>query len=257
MRNKTFKELIENNRIYQNFTDKLDIPQAYYSLPVKTVCQKMDLNSDLIFALLSSYDDASDFPMVELTCFSIAEILNYLKLTHSFYLKKKLPEIEQSIKHLSNSQYELYKQLQVLCIIFSNYRKKLEEHIYYEENTLIPYIEGLLNVTIENTFRSDIYDALKVFSTEAFIHNHHEMETELQKLRKAILNYSNPGKPPMALSILMLQINHFDIELGKHAIIEDYVLIPKVVELEDSLFNKISGKSILNSKNKKCVNIKH
>ena len=227
---KSFSELIEQNLIYQYFTDKLDISPTSYKKPISKVCEEQHLNTNLIQALLKTYDETLEFPYSELNKFAINEILDYLKLTHHFYLTKKLPEIEQTITHLNNNYKNSHKLLVSLCLFFVNYKKKLEEHIKYEEKHLFPYIESLCNLN-----RKSDTCISSTFSAKTFIENHTNIESDLNKVRQTILEFTGSQKTPLPYNVFLLQLHYFEIDLCKHAMIEDLVLIPMVIELEEKL----------------------
>ena len=77
--------------------------------------------------------------MDKLKTFSFKEIIDYLQRTHEFFIRKRLPEIEQSISNLKI--YVEYRQLFLhLEEYLIKYQKKLKDHIVYEERYLFPYI---------------------------------------------------------------------------------------------------------------------
>lgn len=224
----SFSELIEHNFIYQYFTDKLDIPANSYKKPIAVVCDEQRLNSSLIQILLKTYDDTLEFPYEELSKFSIQEILNYLKLTHRYYLTKKLPEIEQTIIHLNDHYKNSHQLLVMLCLFFVDYKKKLEEHIKYEEKYLFPYIEGLCMAKPTSGLP-------KSFSAKEFVKNHTDIESDLNQVRQTILEFTGSQKTPLPYNVFLSQLHYFEIDLCKHAKIEDEVLIPMVLRLEEKI----------------------
>lgn len=237
----SFAELIESNRIYQFFTEKMDVPIGLYNKPIKDVCHKMKLNAELIDALLKSYDDNFEFPYKKLNSFGVHELLAYLKLTHRFYLTKKLPEIEQSTLHVFDKYSSSHQLLVFLCVFFCDYKKKLEDHINYEEQKLFPYIQKLIQLDNGNETSENILIVLNSFSAKSFIQNHSPIEDELHEVRKTILKYTETKATPLPYRVFLSQLQYFEIELCKHAMIEDNVLIPKVIELEAKLLKKADG----------------
>jgi len=240
----SFAELIESNRIYQFFTDKIDLPLDLYNKPIKDVCHEMDLDKNLINSLLQSYDDNYEFPYDELNTFSITDLLTYLRLTHRFYLSKKLPEIEQTVVHIFNKYNHSHKMLVYLCIFFCDYKKKLEEHINFEEKKLFPYIQKLTDLENANETSENVFMVLNSFSAKAFIQNHTQIEDDLQEVRKTILKYTESKATPLPYRVFLSQLQYFEVELCKHAMLEDNVLIPKVIELEAALLKKAASATL-------------
>lgn len=70
------------------------------------------------------------------------------------------------------------------------------------------------------------------FSIEKFIASHSPIEDELKEVSEIIKQYSDNKTTPLPYKVFLNQVELFELELRKHAIIEDHVLVPMVVELE-------------------------
>lgn len=239
----TIKELVENNFVYQLLSDKLDIPLNDYNKTVKQVCTEKNMSVKLVEGLLKAYDDSNEYPLDELNNLCVDELVNYLQQSHKFYLQKKLPEMEQTAIQVFNKYNDSHPLFAYLCLFFTDYKKKIEQHIKFEEDKLFPYILNLIKVDSMKASRADIFLVLNSFSTCKFIQNHTHIEDELQEVRKIILKYSPESKVPLPYKVFLNQLHYFEVELTKHAMIEDEVLIPKVIELEAHLLKKAAALS--------------
>ncbi len=63
-----------------------------------------------------------------------------------------------------------------------------------------------------------------------------QKEDELKEVNEIINKYSKNENPPLPYRIFLNQVQIFELELRKHAIIEDHVLLPLVLELEKKVF---------------------
>ena len=70
------------------------------------------------------------------------------------------------------------------------------------------------------------------FSISKFIEAHSPIEDELEQVSKLITQYSGNEPMPLPYKIFLNQVSFLELELRKHAIIEDYVLVPMAIELE-------------------------
>lgn len=240
----TIKELVENNKIYHLLNDKLDIKTSDYSKTFKQVCSENQLNYPFIKKLLKTYDANCEFPFEELNECSVIELLDYLKKSHHYYLKKKLPEMELTAIQVFKNYNETHTLLSYLCVFFNSYKKQLVEHIQFEEKKLFPYIAKLIDIDTKNADSEEIMYVLNTFSTREFICNHAHIEDELQEVRSLILKYTSASKLPLPFNVFLNQLHYFEIELNKHALIEDEILIPKVIDLEAHLLKKAAKHSL-------------
>lgn len=239
----TIKELVEGNKLYHILNDKLDINLNDYHKTFPQICSEKKMDYLFIEKLLKIYDETLIFPFDELNDCCLNELLSYLKKSHVFYLQKKLPEIEQTSIQVFKKYNDSHPLLAYMCMFFSEYKKHLIKHIAYEEKKLFPYISKLLKADFENWSVENTLNLLNEFSTREFLSQHSNVEDELTEVRKVILNSTAQSKTPLPYNVLINQLHYFEIELTKHAIIEDEVLIPKVIELEAHLLKKVAHHS--------------
>jgi regulator of cell morphogenesis and NO signaling len=169
--------------------------------------------------------------------FSVVELLNFLKVSHQYYLSKTLPEIEQSLLHITGRYSEVQNMLTSLAYFFNSYKNKLVKHIRKEDVILFPFIDNLVLAKKGEFSEVEVARLLDRNVLNNFEEHHDAIEEELGEVIKVLLNLSSTKNLPMPFRVFLNQISFFELELRKHAIIEDEVLLPKVKELEMSLRN--------------------
>ncbi len=172
----------------------------------------------------------TDFPKDLIRDVAIQDLLQALKKSHGNYLNSKLPEIEQSIYNLYSKQTNSDNVLLMLCGFFISYQKKLVAHIQYEEVFLFPYIESLLE--FQRSGKPIDRERFGNFTLKQFFENHSNLEEDLNDVRAKITQNIEGLKTPLAFRIFMTQLEYFEKDLAIHAVLEDDVLLPRLVELE-------------------------
>jgi regulator of cell morphogenesis and NO signaling len=219
-------DLIDNSKMLQLITERLD------NVPKSKAIHHLEMNHELIELILDLYNDDEDFPFEKMQKFSVEDILDYLQVTHQYYLSKKLPEIEQSLLHIFSKYGQSHQLLASLAIFFNDYKNKLVDHIRMEEKQLFPHIRKMI---VASKIKSVCAESLEIdqdFSIEKFISSHSPIEDELKEVSQIIKKYSGNEAIPLPYKIFLNQVELFELELRKHAIIEDHVLVPMVIELE-------------------------
>lgn len=172
------------------------------------------------------------------TKFPTGLILEYLKQGHRFYLDKKIPEIELSISQfLSAADNQKIKGEDFFLIgyLFDEYKQSLIQHISAEEKTVFPYVSQLLkNQSIPcDTFRKHNLEGCATLMH--FIKTHTDTEKDLAEI-KTILNSYQVNKPGMTpFNLLIKQLDIFEVDLHIHSKIEEEVLVPMALEIEQKL----------------------
>lgn len=239
----TIREIVNSNAVYHMLSDKLNIESHDHFKTLAQVCAEKSLNVQLFETLIRAYDDAYEFPYAELNQLSTAELVQYLQTSHNYYLQKKLPEIEQTAVQVFQVCNESHPLMAYLCLFFARYKKKLEAHIRYEEESLFPYIVKLLDVNRSCGSDLEISDVMQSFSTAIFLQNHSDIEEELRKVKDLIIKHVSGHRAPLPYKVFLSQLHYFEIELSKHALVEDEVLIPKVIALEKELLQRVKSTS--------------
>lgn len=196
-----------------------------------------DLNIDqnFIYALLRSFENEAEFTPADYNNFPLEIIVDYIRRTHRLYLSKKLGEIEQSIDILLDNYKNNHPLLIVLKTFFQNYKAHLTEHIKYEERHLLPYIDGLIEASKGNTQKLQAITNSQNFRIKTFIESHSDTEDDISEVRNTILSYNPPDTNQTPYRILITQLEMFESDLRVHALIEDQVLVPRSLDLEQTV----------------------
>lgn len=207
---------------------------------------RMDIDQQFIYTLLQTFEDEKTFSEKEYQKFSLEIIIDYILRTHRYYLTKKLCEIEQNIHILLKDYSGSHPLLHILNNFFYEYTADLTSHIRAEEKHLLPYIKCLLKFEKEETDVETYFAATKNYSLQTFIDSHNDTEKDLSNIRNAILSYQPPITNQTPYRILITQLQAFEKDLSVHALIEDKVLIPRALQLEEKLRKLFSRKTKLN-----------
>lgn len=164
-------------------------------------------------------------------------LVNSLQKSHELYLNKKLPEIQQSIFHLSNKFKDKHHFFQFLATLFKRYEQSLLTHIAEEEEVIFPYVRYLLSCEgiLDQAQATNILRGSN--SLQQYITTHSDTEeqldvflTMLEKVKQEIGNY-------YPFNVLLHQITWLKNDLNRHAFYEDEILMPIALRLENELLN--------------------
>jgi regulator of cell morphogenesis and NO signaling len=235
--------IMENDNPIDQIMQRYSLPLEKDLLYSYEELRRLDIDQEFIYTLLQSFEDENSFSEKEFEKFSLEVILDYIHRTHNYYLTKKLLEIEQSIYILLKDYSDNHPLLPVLKKQFSEYSGGLTSHIRAEDKYLLPYIKSLLRFEKEEADSEKYFYETKDYTVQKFIDSHLDTEEGLSNLRNAILEYQPPITNQTPYRILISQLQAFERDLFVHALIEDRVLIPRVLRLEKKL-NKIFNNKI-------------
>lgn len=227
MSSKAVETLVESEKIYQMVTERLDLVEKE---------SELTFESELMALILELYSNSeSEIEIEKLQKFSLPQILQYLQASHKMYISKTLPEIEQSMAHIQKRVDENSQVLNALVYFFNNYKVQFLDHIRMEERDFFPYLKKLHLAFSGGMSPDDLSALLQSPSIDEFIHDHDAIEDELKAVSEIIHKYSEAESIPLPFKVFLNQVELFEMDLRKHAIIEDYVLVPIALEMERSL----------------------
>jgi len=234
-------EVIHLNYLLMAVINRFGIELGFGDDTVEVVCQKKGIETAFFLDIVNSYIDENYFPKKHLAGFSSLQIINYLKKTHDYYLKEKIPLLETQIKKLVSSSKAEKSKLKLIEDFFSQYKKELIAHIKREDDVVYPYILELEKFYSDKEKNKPLPEFLKQYSIHNFAHEHDNMEEKLYDLKNILIKYLPVHDDQLILKSILTELFELEKDLYDHARIEDNVLIPKIAELETKVKKKDEG----------------
>ncbi len=148
---------------------------------------------------------------------SVKALTEYLHNSHSYFLEFRLPSIRRKlIEAVDCSQSDVSF---AIMRFFDEYVAEVNKHMLYEEQTVFPYVTGLLQGEIT-----------KSYSMETFRRHHDNVENRLRELKNIIIKYY-PSGGTNELNGVLFDIFTCEHELGSHNAVENEIFIPAVERL--------------------------
>lgn len=228
---------MEQEYVLQQVLERYDVENVRLTYHLNDL-NALNLDSSFVLALLRLFEEDTAIQREDFAGFSLHTIIDYVQRTHRYYLGKKLPEIEQSIDLMQRDYADSHPLLNMLRQFYTSYKADLAKHIQVEERYVLPHIRLIATATEKGYGAEEFLALAKDYSLRTFIENHTDTEGDLQKVRNAILEYSPIATNTTLYRVLLTQLELFEKDLSVHAIIEDEVLIPFAIAMEDTLLVK-------------------
>jgi len=219
--------------VKQQVLQRYQIPSIRSQDSIKNYSGELDQN--FIATLIRAFEDDGHFNYNEFDNFSLEVIIDYVKRTHRLYLNKSLQEIEQSISLLNQAYATGHPLLDMLNDFFLDYKTELILHIKEEDQQLLPHILYLEKAMANGFDQYDFFRRQQQFTIEHFLVNHEDNDAVLEDVREKILMYDPPFTNKFVYQVLLNQLEFFGHDLKIHGLIEDKVLLPKGLLLEEKL----------------------
>lgn len=189
---------------------------------VREVCDKEGVDCYTFLAVINftlcgyrSTDDAARL--------SVPTLLRYLQKSHAYYLDFQLPFIR---KELVEALDESDRLARLIMKLYDAYAHAIRGHMQYEEKTIFPYVEALL----QGKRPQHRYDF------ETFSKHHSQVDRKLKELKNIIIKYlPSDGLHNNQLSATLYDIYNNEEWLTQHSNVEDDLFVPAVRYLEEKI----------------------
>ncbi|MBQ3770186.1 MAG: helix-turn-helix transcriptional regulator [Prevotella sp.] len=162
---------------------------------------------------------------------NVPTLLHYLKASHAYYLDFQLPFIRRELQE-SISENDALGML--IMKLYEEYAQEIRRHMKYEEKTLFPYVESLLEGRPMNDY-----------NVETFSKHHEQTDKKLRELKLMIIKYlPADAHRNNQLTATLYDIYNNEEWLRQHAEVEDHIFTPAIKRLERTTNREDVSKNI-------------
>lgn len=183
---------------------------------VSEVCRNAGIDPETFLLICRVYAFEGYRPTQDtLATADLHDIVKYLHQSHAYYLEGAVPELAAALEQMLQPCEE--RQQKVIWRFFAEYKEELAKHFAYEEGTVFPYVEAVLNARAGEQYTIGEYEE-----------NHSNVEEKLDDLKNLVMKYIPHQCGQQDVYRVLMSIFTLEYDLGKHTFIEDDILVPLV-----------------------------
>lgn len=228
--------LVKENTRLAGMLHRLGI--RFYQDSEKTleqVCKEKGIDPGKVYQHFELLRLNQDFDLLQLVHYPIEILISLLRHSHQLFIKQKLPFLYQTIAEMDENKFfnpDLARDLKMVFPIFS---EDFIRHIFEEEDTLFDYIDYLLGCTRSIDNPGKLFFQMKTRGVKTFALHHEGHENEMAGIRSLTEDYKMPADADLFTFILYRELQDFENQLRQHAQIENNILFPKALRLENEV----------------------
>ena len=223
--------LRDNYNILQSL-GSFGISLGFGDKTVREVCEDQQVDTNTFLTVVNftingsrSFDDADNL--------SIPTLMQYLKASHAYFLDFQLRFIRKELEDALDENDNLAR---LILKLYDDYAHSVTNHMLYEEKTVFPYVQQLLEGDVPNNYDID-----------TFSKHHGQTDQKLKELKNIIIKYlPSDGLHNNQLSATLYDIYNNEEWLKQHALVEDEIFIPAIRKLEKKRKNNDVSAKISN-----------
>ena len=210
--------LIKDNYSVLQALGSFGINLGFGDKTVNETCQMNGVDTYTFLAVINfTINGYGDFESDEQI--SVPTLLHYLKASHTYYLDFQLPFIRRELQESIAPQDALG---QLIMRFYDEYAQEIRRHMKYEEKTLFPYVQSLLDG-----------GPMKDYNIDTFSKHHDSTDKKLRELKLMIIKYlPADAQSNNKLTATLYDIYNNEEWLRQHAEVEDHIFTPAIKRLE-------------------------
>ncbi len=233
-------DLIHMNYFALSVLNRFGIELGFGDKSVEEVCKQNNVDLGFFLDIVNTFVDQDYFPKKHLQTFPVKLITDYLQITHNDYNDSNVPEIEELIEKMVDSNQTQKDNIVLLKKFFNEYKEELQNHINREEEVVFPYAHAIEDAFNSNKIDKSVIELMQNYSIEVFQNEHDNIEEKLFDLKNIIIKYLPQPKDVKLCKKLLHELFSLEQDLNDHARIEEKVLVPKIREMEEIIHKRFS-----------------
>lgn len=209
-------DIINDDYTILPLLSRFSIPLGLGNETLNDVCRRNDIDVKALLLVLN-YIRTGIIDSSYISVVSPLEVVRFLKNSHDYFINYKFGHIRKNL--IAALDLETNPTNNLILKFFDSFVKKVEDHFRYEENTVFPYVENLVD------------GKKSAYTIEIFERHHEEVVDALAELKNIILRYYRTTAPNLMYDVLV-DIYNCEEDLASHSDIESNLLIPMVYDLE-------------------------
>lgn len=200
-------------------------------MSLDAACQSKNIDSEKFIRDLKSSLLIKSDPTQNFLDWPLDLLADYIEKKHHRYIREKTPMIQTYLTKLVNAHGSRYPQLIEVQQLFEQSVLDMHVHMRKEEMILFPYIRNKVQ-TIVNSGSGNVFSSIQT-PVNILMQDH---ENEGKRFEK-ISDLTNQYEPPIAACIThkvcLSMLKEFELDLHHHIHLENNILFPKAIALEN------------------------
>ena len=236
LKNRRIGDLVDQNNIRAYVLYYFGIKFYEYSEhTLEQVCKEKSLRLEQVVRELESPSENFKEAELPLISYPIDLIIEYLKHAHFLFVKHKLPYIARLVESFKANHKEYDMVEKDLKTVFPLFLEDFIHHIYEEEDTLFKYINMLERAQKHTANPSKLYYMIERSTLQHFAVDHEVHDDEMEGIRRITKDYYVSPSAPLHVKVIYSELIEFEKSLKTHARIENEILFPKAMALENKV----------------------
>ena len=232
MMTKSLAQIVNNNHRAASVFEKYHLDFCCKGKrTLQQACIEKDLRiEDVVTDLKTTEQSSSHQVTINYDNLSLAQLSEYIVMTHHSYVKKEMPQILSYLQKVAFKHGEHHPEMLKVLELFAAVNEEMTLHMQKEEQVLFPRIAEMEKWVAEGTEirinHTYLQAPINMMEQE---HDHAgELLAEINRLTN---NYNSPADACTTFKLSFAALQAFEMDLHQHVHLENNILFPKAIAL--------------------------
>ncbi len=199
---------------------------------IAQACEQKKIDTDALVAQLNELPSMNQAAGIDYNAWPLDLLADYVEKTHHRYVQNKIPDILPFLNKIVRVHGERHPELAEVEQLFNASASELSAHMKKEELILFPHIRKLYaaqsTATPVQAAFGTVQNPIQVMMQE------HDHEGErFRKIAELTNDYTPPADACNTYKVTFSMLKEFEDDLHLHIHIENNILFPKAITLEE------------------------
>lgn len=205
--------------------------------PLGEACAEKSVSIDTILTELKSIDDTDDESTSEMRfeTWDLKFLIDYIINNHHSYVRNAIDQMTPHIEKVALKHGNKYPELENAKSLFEDVAEEMISHMHKEETILFHIIRYLGDCQKFNERpKMSGFKTVK-HPIDAMEAEHSNAGNAMEKIRNLTNNFTPPADACNTFKLTYKELEDFEKDLHIHVHLENNILFPKAIQLEEEL----------------------
>lgn len=207
------------------------------NISLQEVSDLNKLDANKLIEELKEAVKAPDANEPDFRTWPLDELADYIVKKHHAYITKSIPLLNQYLDKICQVHGDRHPELLEIKKLFNTAAANLEAHLQKEERMLFPYINKLADIKKNGLKEKVEHGVWTVQNPVRVMMMEHDAEGERFRIMSQLSNgYTTPSDGCRTYQVTFSMLKEFESDLHRHIHLENNILFPGAIALENELF---------------------
>lgn len=202
--------------------------------PISEACTEVGINPDKLILQLETVVAHKDPDSEYIESLSLTELADYIIKRHHAYVRDNIPFLTRNLEKICQVHGQRHPELFSVRDLFLASAGDLTMHMQKEEIMLFPFIKRLESGKSEGELPQAHFGSVSN-PIRMMLADHQNEGDRFVEISRLTDNYQTPHDGCTTYDVTLQQLRDYENDLHRHIHLENNVLFPKAIELENEL----------------------